>query len=400
MNIVQFGSLFIVVSTSVIASQSSNAYISNFTLSTHVAMEGESLTAVCDVTSEGKSTFFIIFVKKTVESNQPVEIATNGHVNSDFNNTGRYAASYHMEIPGDTKRVHFFLNISNLRSEDSGSLSCKLGSQEARDFLNFTVQVPVHKIWWTSSDEIYSDGDTVFLKEGGIQQFACHVNGSYPEATVQVFLGQKDITDLFEVKSSLKNSEGVKGLKPLFYRTDVISKSTVIGYHNMTKLLKCVAKVSASDVPKVASININLTEYSPKFVCDEKMQAKLYEQYFNLTCRVHASPSVTDAKFHWTGDNDNDTLEVGEKSSDISANMTEGESRDEVVMVMTIYRVSLKHFQRKYIFEAENEVRRVKHVIQLEQDTSPEPNSGTAHSVDAMTMTALMLFSALIFTSV
>jgi len=33
-------------------------------------------------------------------------------------------------------------------------------------------------------------------------------------------------------------------------------------------------------------------------------------------------------------------------------------------------------------------------------DTSPEPNSGTAHSVDAMTMTALMLFSALIFTSV
>ena len=36
-------------------------------------------------------------------------------------------------------------------------------------------------------------------------------------------------------------------------------------------------------------------------------------------------------------------------------------------MVMTIYRVSLKHFQRKYIFEAENEVRRVKHVIQLEQ---------------------------------
>jgi len=97
----------------VIASQSSNAYISNFTLSTHVAMEGESLTAVCDVTSEGKSTFFIIFVKKTVESNQPVEIATNGHVNSDFNNTGRYAASYHMEIPGDTKRVHFFLNISS-----------------------------------------------------------------------------------------------------------------------------------------------------------------------------------------------------------------------------------------------------------------------------------------------
>jgi len=124
----------------------------------------------------------------------------------------------------------------------------------------------VHKIWWTSSDEIYSDGDTVFLKEGGIQQFACHVNGSYPEATVQVFLGQKDITDLFEVKSSLKNSEGVKGLKPLFYRTDVISKSTVIGYHNMTKLLKCVAKVSASDVPKVASININLTECKCKSV--------------------------------------------------------------------------------------------------------------------------------------
>lgn len=72
---------------------------------------------------------------------------------------------------------------------------------------------------------------------------------------------------------------------------------------------------------------------SPKFVCDEKMQAKLYEQYFNLTCRVHASPSVTDAKFHWTGDNDNDTLEVGEKSSDISANMTEGVS-------CTIYLIS------------------------------------------------------------
>lgn len=100
----------------------------------------------------------------------------------------------------------------------------------------------------------------MFLKEGDIQQFACHINGSYPEATVQVFLGHDDITDLFEVKSSLKSSEGPQGLKPVFYRTDVISKSTVIGYHNMTKMLKCEAKVSASDVFKVASINVNLTE--------------------------------------------------------------------------------------------------------------------------------------------
>lgn len=57
------------------------------------------------------------------------------------------------------------------------------------------------------------------------------------------------------------------------------------------------------------------------------MYAKLHEQYFNLKCSVYASPSVTDAKFHWiSGDNNNDTLEVGEKTIDISANMTEGVS--------------------------------------------------------------------------
>lgn len=409
MKIGHFGSLFVVVATSVMLSQSSDDYLIDFTLSTDVAREGESLSAVCDVTNEGKGSFFIIWVKTTVDSNEQVEIATSGHVNRDFNNTGRYAASYLMETPGDTRKLKYFLNISNLHSEDSGSLSCKRGSKEAKQediqFKPFHVQVPVHKIWWTSSDEneIYSDGETMFLKEGDIQQFACHINGSYPEATVQVFLGHDDITDLFEVKSSLKSSEGPQGLKPVFYRTDVISKSTVIGYHNMTKMLKCVAKVSASDVSKVASINVNLTEYSPKFQCDEKMQAKLYEQYFNLTCRVHASPGVTDAKFHWISrDNDNDTLEVGEKSSDISANMTEGESKDEVVMVMTIYRVASKHFQRKYIFEAENDVRRVKHIIQLEQDMSPEFNlhSGRVCSLHSVKMTVLMLLWALISTSV
>lgn len=100
----------------------------------------------------------------------------------------------------------------------------------------------------------------MFLKEDASQQFACHVNGSYPEPRVQVFLRDEDITDLFEIKSSLKNSDGPKGLRPLFYRTDVISKvsTTIIGFHNMTKVLKCVAKVS--DDSKAASINVNLTE--------------------------------------------------------------------------------------------------------------------------------------------
>lgn len=40
----------------------------------------------------------------------------------------------------ELRRLLFLLNLADLRSEDSGSLSCKLGSQEARDFLNFTVQ--------------------------------------------------------------------------------------------------------------------------------------------------------------------------------------------------------------------------------------------------------------------
>lgn len=373
-----FCSLFFIATSGMMPLSSASVnYSHTMILSTETANQGDSMTASCTIKSDSKVSVMVIWQKKTIGEKKLVEIATNIFINTDFGATNRYFGENVDNSTNTTSNVMFSLKITDLKSEDSGYFACKpvvstIPSEEPKDFKLFTVLVPIQKIWWTSfNDEIpLPDGYTETIKEGDNHTFGCHVNGSFPNAEVQVLLGNQDVTHLFEVNSALKKSHGPKGLHPLYYRTDAISKSNIIGYHSMTKSLRCIAKLPNSDLSAETTINVNMTEYSPTFLCKNKMRAKLHETYFKLTCKVYANPSLKSVRFHWFSDNSNSTLDAGEKNNDLTTEMSTGDVKDEVILVMTISRVTQQHFDREYIFDAQNDVKRVKHIIHLERDTS------------------------------
>jgi hypothetical protein len=63
-------------------------------------------------------------------------------------------------------------------------------------------------------------------------------------------------------------------------------------------------------------------------------------------------------------------------------------------MVLTIFRVSSKHF-RKYFFEAQNDIKRVRHEIDLVQDTHHNTQTGMGYS-DASRLLAAVILNAVL----
>jgi hypothetical protein len=389
--------------------------IDSVTLSTQRASEGDSLTAICDVKNEAQERIVAYWIRKIPNHEQEVEITTNGVVNDVFKHTHRYNASYTTASPSDLRSIRFVLNIINLKTEDTGSIGCRLtGPGQERErfqtFVDFIVSAPIQQISWTSSEvnstkltPVNSDGSSLELREDQVRRFVCSVNGSYPKPEVRVLIGDLDITSQFQHHAVLVRGAGLPGLQPLYYKVDVSHDALKIDYSFNEKQLRCVASLSPADLPasvtasamqKTASINITLL-YKPKFRCGMEAFTKLNEPNYNLICTVHSNPEVKLARVHWNDPTDAsndtiDTLEDGMKSGDYEANVTEV-SELETVIVLTISRVYQQHF-KTYIFEAENDLGRVTHSIELKQDFG----SANTRSVSAYVTCIPSLIASLI----
>ena len=97
----------------------------NLTLSREVAELGEDLKAYCHVNRtssdvdvipvvEKKKNYQVIWFKILPESGgEEVEIATNGYLNEEFQETGRFTAGLQMLNPGDISSVEFSLYLNS-----------------------------------------------------------------------------------------------------------------------------------------------------------------------------------------------------------------------------------------------------------------------------------------------
>jgi len=83
------------------------------TLSSHVAQEGQTLQAVCNVTSDSEESLMLIWFRKVPGDKQDVEISTNEHPNDAFKISGRYVATLVPSAQGDGHVVSFTLTISS-----------------------------------------------------------------------------------------------------------------------------------------------------------------------------------------------------------------------------------------------------------------------------------------------
>ena len=101
----------------------------------------------------------------------------------------------------------------------------------------------------------YANGQKVTFEEGDKRKFICNVTGSYPAPIVDIFIGNKNITDLFEKKEVAVSTGNEKASKTWPHRVTLTNKSLEVDYSFNRKTLTCTAKMPTS---KFAPVNISI----------------------------------------------------------------------------------------------------------------------------------------------
>lgn len=351
-------------------------------LSTHVARELDTLEAICEVsTNDTKQNYQIVWFKILPDSiDDEVEIATNDFVNKEFKDTGRYEARLEVVRPEDFTNVRFFLTISKLQSEDSGYLGCRIGLPlvTIERFKLFTVQVPVHSVWWSSTppDSFFPipihfrADENISWTEGESVQLTCHCIGGYPRPDVEIALGAEDMTHRFTRSDELVRGGGgggdgrQTGLQSIHYSVELSNRGVVAEYRYDAKLLKCRARLPGIDENKSALLNIRIAEYRPKFFCTRQMTTRLGQENFNLTCLVKAEPEIRNTTVFRYDRHPFDNRSLPLNETDAFQFYSETISEDEVLLVLRISRVSSEHLG-SYVFVATNDLGSERHKVEL-----------------------------------
>lgn len=113
----------------------------------------------------------------------------------------------------------------------------------------------------------YMDNQTMYFQEGDAHRFTCSVSGAYPEPRVRVYVGERDITDTFDLVSTLKE-EGPTGsdgkfqvVESLFYEVRRTNSRLNITHDFNRKQIRCVADIPGSGFPENrTSIEVRLSD--------------------------------------------------------------------------------------------------------------------------------------------
>ncbi|ELU01464.1 hypothetical protein CAPTEDRAFT_219353 [Capitella teleta] len=357
----------------------------------------DTLTVTCDVTNKEAETFYITWHR--IVEGEEVEIGTSAHINDGFRNTKRYKADYHTDIPHDISHVKFHLNITDVTTADSGRIGCKIPTQGVVLYKPFTVYEPVKTVKLITTDingthaMVYSDGQSAKFKEDEVLKITCSVNGSYPAPRVKVTVAGLDITSKFARTETLHKVGATKGLQELYYEVLLTNEKMSIAYDFDQEQLKCEATMPETEFEANSiSINISLTGYKPKFLCNPTVIAENHHSLMEINCTVRSQPPAYDFQITWNdgpskSGASNTTLKGKDRDGHYSSDNVEGKSDLETVMVLTITRLFPQHF-RTYYFEATNELGREVFPIELvmsdEGYKSSESRSNARHILSSI----------------
>ena len=115
--------------------------------------------------------------------------------------------------------------------------------------------VPIRSIKMTAQDSdgshpisFVNNGQATF-EEDEERRIYCYVNGSYPVASVNMMLGEEDITHMFDKSVKLITEGEIMSTAGLSYEITLSNPAFQIKFDYMNKMLQCNAHMPGTDFP-------------------------------------------------------------------------------------------------------------------------------------------------------
>ncbi|ELT89963.1 hypothetical protein CAPTEDRAFT_191938 [Capitella teleta] len=265
----------------------------------YIVKPGDSVVLHCEFVAEYFNLFDHPVVWKKVQLGEETQINMLGNLIPPFDNDKKFTTYFEESPP----RYTLGLDILNVSQEDSGNYTCVVPSINATPLGSTTyrlyVPAPIHSLSLASTHQDLSASvkqlrhrevnPQIHLQESVPSTLQCVSHGGYPAPRVELFIGRRNITNLFKVTEHTK-LRGRVGLRSMDVFLEATTYNFIPSAEDDGERLKC--KVSVDGLGSNATIVKLHVDYAPVIKC-YPASAVVGQRRVSIHCDVRARPLVT-----------------------------------------------------------------------------------------------------------